>query len=105
MTDHRLLLTTAGTEEEARRIAHGLVERRLAACVNVVPRIASVYRWQEKIEEAEEWLLMIKTTEAAFARVCEGIQELHSYELPECIGIPITAGSPAYLKWIEDSVD
>ena len=99
-----LVLTTAGSDQEARNIATALVERQLAACVNIIPRIASVYRWQGKIEEADEWLLIVKTTPAAFERVRDAIKELHSYELPECISIPIEDGSPAYLKWIAESV-
>jgi periplasmic divalent cation tolerance protein len=82
MTDKRIVLTTAGSEEEARKIAHALVERRLAACVNIVPQIASIYRWQGKVEEAREWLLIAKTTFAAFAQVRDAIAELHSYDVP-----------------------
>jgi periplasmic divalent cation tolerance protein len=85
MTNQRIALTTAGSEEEARKIAQALVERRLAACVNIVPQITSVYRWQDKVEEAREWLLIVKTTVAAFDQVRRAIAELHSYELPECI--------------------
>jgi periplasmic divalent cation tolerance protein len=66
MTDKKLVLTTAGSAEEARKIAGALVERRLAACVNVIPQVQSIYRWKEKVEEAEEWLLVIKTTSNAF---------------------------------------
>ena len=99
-----LVLTTAGSDQEARNIATALVERQLAACVNIIPRIASVYRWQGKIEEADEWLLIVKTTPAAFERVRDAIKELHPYEVPECISIPIEDGSPAYLKWIAESV-
>jgi periplasmic divalent cation tolerance protein len=105
MTEHKLVLTTAGSKEEAQRIARTLVERRLAACVNLVQRVESVYRWQGKVEEAEEWLLLIKTTGAAFGRVRDAIQELHSYDLPECICLAIDGGSSAYLKWLEDSVE
>lgn len=104
MTEYRLVLTTAGSKEEARRIAHAMVERRLAACVNIVPQIESVYRWQGKVEEAQEWLLLIKTTSAAFQRIRDTIKELHSYDLPECISVAIEAGSSAYLKWLEGSV-
>jgi periplasmic divalent cation tolerance protein len=104
MTDTKLVLTTAGSEEEARKIARALVERRLAACVNIVPRVQSVYRWQETVEEAVEWLLVIKTTSAALARVRDAIAELHSYELPECICVGIEDGSAGYLNWIEGSV-
>ena len=104
MTTNKLVLTTAGSEEEARKIARALVERRLAACVNIVPQVQSVYRWQETVEEAVEWLLVIKTTAAALARVQEAIAELHSYELPECICVGIEDGSAGYLNWIEESV-
>ena len=83
MTDKRLVLTTAGSEEEARKIAHALVERKLAACVNIVPQIESVYRWQGKVESAREWLLLIKTTSEKFSVVRDAIRELHSYDLPE----------------------
>ncbi len=105
MTNKKFVLTTAGSAEEARKIAHALVEGKLAACVNVIPQIQSVYRWQGKIEEAQEWLLIIKTTDAAFGRVKDAIKQLHSYELPECIAVEIKDGSPEYLKWIGDSVD
>jgi periplasmic divalent cation tolerance protein len=104
MTDKRLVLTTAGSEEEARKIARTLVERRLAACVNIIPQVTSIYRWQGKVEDATEWILVVKTTVAAFGEVCQAITDLHSYELPECICLPIEDGSPAYLQWIADSV-
>ncbi len=104
MTDKILVLTTAGSEREANKIAHALVERRLAACVNLVPQIKSVYRWQEKIEESEEWLLVIKTGQQLFSRVEDAIKELHSYELPECISVQINGGNESYLEWIEKSV-
>ena len=101
MTDARIVLTTAGSAEEADKIALALVERRLAACVNIVPQIRSVYRWQEKVEQATEWLLIVKTTLAAFNPVRDAIKELHSYELPECIMLEIVAhGSDPYLEWI-----
>jgi len=104
MTDKRIVLTTSGSEEEARRIAHHLVENRLAACVNLVPRIESIYRWQGKVESNREWLLLIKTTADKFPGVRDAIRELHSYELPECIAIAIEDGSPDYLQWLEQSV-
>ena len=104
MTDNRVVLTTAGSREEARKIAHGLVEERLAACVNIVGQIESVYRWQEKVQQADEFLLMIKTTAAVLPRIQEAIRELHSYELPECVVIAITDGSKKYLEWLQASV-
>lgn len=104
MTDKKLVLTTAGSQEEAQKIARALVERRLAACVNIVPQIHSVYRWKEKAEEAQEWLLVIKTTSQAFTGVRDAIKEIHSYELPECICVAVEDGSPEYLQWITESV-
>jgi periplasmic divalent cation tolerance protein len=104
MTDKRIVMTTAGSVDEARRIAEALVDRKLAACVNIVPKIVSIYRWKGKVEEAEEWLLWVKTA-APFERVRDAILEMHSYELPECMSILIEDGSPAYLKWLDDSVE
>jgi len=105
MTDMRVVLTTAGSRDEARRIAEGLVDCRLAACVNIVPGAVSIYRWKGKVEEAEEWLLWIKTTAAAFERVRDAIKDMHSYELPECLCLPVEDGSAEYLKFVEESVD
>jgi periplasmic divalent cation tolerance protein len=99
-----IVLTTAGSQVEARRIAHSLVERQLVACVNIVPQIESVYRWHGKVESANEWLLVIKTMETNFSRVCEEIKKLHSYELPECIKLEINGGSQEYLRWIEENL-
>ena len=104
MTDKRLVLTTCGSLEEARSIAQALVERQLAACVNIAPQIESVYRWQGEVETAAEWLLVIKTTQDAFERLREALSKLHSYELPECIEIAIEDGTAAYLDWIGESV-
>jgi periplasmic divalent cation tolerance protein len=104
MTDKRIVLCTAGSEDEARKIARHLVEQRLAACVNIVPRMESIYRWQGKLESSEEWLLLIKTTVDRFPAVRDAIRDLHSYELPECIAISIEDGSSGYLEWIAQSV-
>ena len=104
MTDKVLVLSTAGSEAEAQMIAQTLVARQLAACVNIVPRIHSVFRWQGKVESAEEFLLIIKTTRGRQEQVCSAIRELHSYEVPECIAVEINAGSKEYLGWIGDSV-
>ncbi len=104
MTDKRLVLTACSSPEEARRIANDLVERRLAACVNIVPQIESVYRWKGEVESAPEWLLVIKTTAGAFEQLRDAIVKLHSYDVPECIEIPIEDGNQAYLDWIAHSV-
>jgi periplasmic divalent cation tolerance protein len=104
MTNKRLVLTTASSVEESKKIARALVESHLAACVNIIPKIESVYRWKGKVEEAQEYLLLIKTTAEVFPHLHEMIQRLHSYEVPECIALPVDDGSPAYLKWIDDSV-
>src|ERR1700730_13731531 len=102
MTDKRIAMTTAGSVDEARRIAETLVDRKLAACVNIVPKIVSIYRWKGKVEEAEEGMVLNKTA-AAFEPVRDAILEMHSYELPECMSISIEDGSPEYLKWLVDS--
>ena len=103
MTDARIILTTAGSQEEAAKIAHALVERRLAACVNIVPRIESVYRWQGKVETAQEWLLLIKTQAELFERVRDAVKDLHSYDLPECVMLEVAAGTKEYLDWIAEN--
>ena len=105
MSNARIVLTTAGSQEEARKIAHALVERRLAACVNIVPQIESVYRWQGKLESATEWLLIIKTQASAFERVRDAVKELHSYDLPECVMLEVAEGSKKYLDWIAGNID
>ena len=103
MSKARIVMSTAGSQEEARKIAHALVERRLAACVNIVPQIESIYRWQQKIETATEWLLLIKTQAESFERIRAAIKELHSYELPECVMLDVAAGSQEYLAWIAEN--
>jgi periplasmic divalent cation tolerance protein len=104
MTDKRIVFTTAGSEEEARKIARHLVDHQLAACVNIVPRVESIYRWQGKVESNQEWLLLIKTSVEEFAAVRDAVLELHSYDLPECIAVTIEDGSTQYLEWLGDSL-
>src|ERR1700675_3611488 len=104
MTDKRLVLTTCGSLEEARNIARALVERQLAACVNIVPQIESVYRWQGKVETAAEFLLVIKSTAGAFAGLRDALSQLHSYVVPECIEIAVEDENGPYLGWIGESV-
>jgi periplasmic divalent cation tolerance protein len=100
-----LILCACGSEAEADEIARELVSQNLAACVNISAPVRSIYRWQGKVESAPEWLLTIKTTRHKFDELSATIQSLHSYELPEIIALPITAGFAPYLKWISDSVN
>ena len=105
MTDKQIVLTTTSSLEEGKKIARALVERRLAACVNIVPKIESVYRWEGKVEEAQEYLLIIKTTQKVFAPLRDAILELHSYTVPECIALAVEGGIAPYLSWIDESVE
>lgn len=105
MTDKRIVLSTAGSEQEAHKIAHILVKRRLAACVNILPHVQSIYRWKGEIESAQEWLLLIKTRADKFPAVRDAIGELHSYEVPECIVLEIEDGSLPYLRWLEKATE
>lgn len=100
-----IVFTTVGSEEQAMQIARELVGRRLAACVNIVPGVKSVYRWEGKIWEDEERTLMIKSTRAAFETLREAIRSMHSYDLPEIVALPVEAGDAGYLDWIRGSVD
>src|SRR5205814_9297090 len=97
MSENILMMTTAGSKEEAEKIAYTLVERRLAACVNIVPQVQSVYRWEGKVEQAQEWLLLSKTFATALGRVRKANKEMNSYELPECISFHIEGGCANYL--------
>jgi len=104
MTDKLLVLSTASSQAEAARIAEELVERRLAACVNVIGRIQSFYRWEDKLQRAEEYLMIIKTDRANEEKVREAIRELHSYELPEFITVPVEGGTAEYLSWMDSCI-
>jgi len=100
-----LVLTTCSSQKEAKKIARSLVDHRLAACVNILTaRVESIYRWKGRTESAKEFLLVIKTSRRHFAALGREIERLHSYEVPEIIALPITAGSPKYLRWLEESV-
>lgn len=102
MTDYVQVLTTAGSEEEAQRLSSALVERRLAACVQVVGPVSSRFRWQGEIEEATEWQCVAKTETRLYPRVEAAIREVHSYEEPEILATPVVAGGAGYLKWVSD---
>lgn len=101
MTDKIVVLTTCDSEMLAEQLARHLVEHRLAACVNILPRARSVYRWQEKIEDAGEWVVLIKSRRDLFAALEAEIQNIHTFEVPEVIAIPIVDGSEAYLGWLD----
>lgn len=104
MPEFLQIATTAGSREEADRIATTLVYQRLAACVQIIGPIRSVYRWQGQIEHGEEWLCQIKTTREQYGAIEAAIREIHSYDCPEIIATPIVAGSAAYLQWLAENV-
>jgi periplasmic divalent cation tolerance protein len=104
MTDKRIVLTTCGNAADAERIARALLERRLAACVNIIPGIRSLYHWQGRIEDDAELLLIIKTTSGAVESLKAAIREAHPYDVPEMVVVQIEDGSQAYLDWIGANV-
>ena len=104
MSNARIVLTTIGVKEVAERLAEQLVERRLAACVNIVGPIRSIYRWKHKVHNEQEYLLLIKTTAEHAAQLRSGFAGLHPYELPECVELPIEGGSEEYLAWLAAEV-
>jgi len=100
----QMVLTTAGSDAQAESIARALVERRVAACVNIVHGVCSVFRWKGEVTREEEKLLLIKTSNTMLDRVGETIRELHSYETPELIALPVEDGDPDYLEWLSESL-
>lgn len=100
MTDKIVILSTCADLAEAERIAHSLVKDRLAACVNVIPGLKSIYRWKGAIEESSEHLLVVKTSRELFEKVQNYLSAVHSYEVPEAIALPIVDGAPNYLNWL-----
>ena len=101
-SDVRVVLVTAPDAETAGRIARALVEERLAACANVVPGVRSIYRWQGRVEEADEVLLVVKTRADRGPALAARVRELHPYELPEVLELPAPGGSEAYLGWVRE---
>jgi len=104
VTDKVVIYVTSGSLEEGEKIAQSLVEKHLAACVNIIPQVRSYYRWEGKIENEAEFLLMVKTSRGLFADVQAEVERLHSYQVPEVICLPIIDGSPNYLAWLGESL-
>lgn len=104
-TDARVVLVTVPSLTEGRKIAKSVVKKRLAACVNILHSpVSSVYRWREKVEVAHEYLLLIKTTGAAYAALQNEIARMHSYDVPEIVALPMATGLAEYLAWLRASV-
>ena len=99
-----VVLTATGGEEQANTLAEALIARHLAACVNIVPAVRSIYRWQGKVERASEWLLVIKTKAAAYDALAAAIRELHSYDTPEILALGVDRGNKRYLDWLASNV-
>lgn len=102
--NYRIILTTTAFEAEAKDIAYSLIKSRAAACVNIIPNVSSIYRWEEKVAEDSEFLLLIKTKQSKEQEVQKLIQEMHSYEVPEVISLSIESGSEKYLNWLDESL-
>ncbi|MHA1803755.1 MAG: divalent-cation tolerance protein CutA [Promethearchaeota archaeon] len=105
MMNYYLFLITAPSMEQAKKIARTLVNEKIAACVNIIPQIVSIYRWKGKIEEDNEALLIAKTNESNSEKLIKRLFELHEYEVPECIGFQIMKGNQNYLQWIDEVVE
>jgi len=104
MPERLVVLMTAGSKEEAERIAETLVIERLAACVNVISGVNSVYRWAGQVRHDQEWLLLAKSRRDRLDSLVKRVQELHSYDVPEVIALSLTGGSESYLRWIDQEV-
>ncbi len=105
MPDYLQISTTTSSATEAEAIAAALVETHLAACAQIVPQVRSIYRWQDRIEHAEEWLCLLKTRLTLLPQVKAEIKRLHSYDCPEIIAVEIVAGSAEYLHWLDEQLD
>jgi periplasmic divalent cation tolerance protein len=101
MTDKIVVLSACDSEEQAARLARHLVELRLAACVNIVPGVRSVYRWKGAIEDTAEWILVIKSRRDLFSSLRSEIAKMHSYEVPELVALPVVEGAENYLTWMD----
>jgi periplasmic divalent cation tolerance protein len=105
LTNALVVLITTATRDEAVRLAEMLVGSRLAACVQILPEIESVYRWEGEVKREAEILLLVKTTEDRFHELVVGVRAMHSYETPEILALPVHAGLPAYLQWLSSNVE
>jgi periplasmic divalent cation tolerance protein len=101
VSSHIVVFVTAGSADEGRTIGRALVNERLGACVSIIPSLESVYRWQGRVHHDQEVLLLVKTTAAALERLVKRVKQLHSYDTPEIIALPIVAGADDYLRWID----
>jgi len=104
-TEYITVFITAPNEEEASKISRTIVEERLAACVNIIRSVRSIYRWQGRVEDESEVLMVVKTKRTLFDRLQKRVKELHSYEVPEIIGLPVVEGSKDYLDWLGQETD
>lgn len=103
MKEYVIVLITASSSEEAEKIAQSLVEEKLAACVNIIPGLTSIFTWEGKLDRAAELLLVIKTRQERMKELIKTVKDLHSYSVPEIIALPIIGGSEDYLKWVDES--
>jgi periplasmic divalent cation tolerance protein len=102
MSQAIIVFVTCSSEEEALKIAHSLIEEHLAACVNLISPIRSIYRWEGKIWDEREWLLIIKTRKERFDELEKNVRSIHSYSVPEIVSLSVVKGSSSYLKWLEE---
>jgi len=99
-----VIFITSGSQEEAKKLARVLVEEKLAACVNILSDVESLYWWKDKIESSKEWMLVVKTQGKMVNKIVKRVKEIHSYEVPEIIALPIVEGNKDYLQWISDAL-
>lgn len=104
-TEYIIVFITAPNEEEAAGIGHTIIEERLAACVNIIRPVRSIYRWQGRVEDEQEILMIVKTRKSLFERLQKRVKELHSYAVSEIIGLPVSEGSKQYLDWLGQETD
>ena len=104
MVNHLQVITVAGSKEEASKIAETVVQKRLAACAQILGPVSSVYRWEGKVERAEEWLCIMKTRAKLYPELESLISQVHSYDVPEILAVPIVEGSKSYLSWLNTEV-